>query len=104
MKVKIGDYNNDISGKRKTKIKISHDDVFSLDCTLAIIIHKSLKEYKKYNNGTPANIQEKEWNSILDKMILAFKIMKKGGHIGTNYPEVDEGLKLFCKYYRTLWI
>ena len=36
---------------KKTKVKISYSDVFSLDDTLAKIIHPALIKFKKENRG-----------------------------------------------------
>ena len=56
--------------------------------------------------------QLKEWDKILDKMILSFQLMKDEDmdfeHHDTKYwkahhKKVKEGLGLFAKYFRGLW-
>ena len=46
----------------------------------------------------------REWNNIIQKMIDAFELMK---YVHTPNPDesktIEQGLDLFCKYYRNLW-
>lgn len=92
MRVHIGPYREG-GKKRKIKVKIDPYDVWSLDYTLAIIIHPALKALKKAKAGTPwtdvadaphipdkpdqqkemAGFRRKRWKWILNEMIFAFK-------------------------------
>ncbi len=91
MKVTIGPYREN-GKKRNIKVKIDPYDVWSLDYTLALIIHPALKAIKKVKAGTPwtdiedaphipdkpeqkdelAGFRRKRWKWILDEMIFAF--------------------------------
>ena len=46
----------------------------------------------------------REWNNIIQKMIDAFELMK---YVHTPSSDDDntiqQGLDLFCKFYRYLW-
>ena len=58
--------------KRNIKVQIDRWDTWSLDYTLALIIHPALVQFKENNTGYPNGLTEDEWNTILDKMIFAF--------------------------------
>jgi len=92
MKVKISDYPNE-GGDRKVKVEISRFDVWSLDNTLAYVIHPALVKFKENLSGTArtdvedapqfpddddvgneiAGYSRDRWNFILDEMIFAFE-------------------------------
>ena len=132
MKVNIGKYPK---GNRERKIKVQIDswDTWSLDHTLAYIIHPALVQIKEQSLGHPCGIApspenapdyqpakmnhscdnctcEKEWNGILDKMIWSFKQVMDDDILSFSPEEyreynkkVQEGLELFGKYYQNLW-
>ena len=108
MKINIGDYHKSGSKDRAVCVKIGRHDLWSLDCTLAMVIAPALKEFKARKAGHPAQVTKKAWNDILDKMIFAFDIMAKGDHISLCDKESDalvtEGLRLFAEHYQSLWI
>ena len=64
---------------------------------------KAFKALKKH--GWPADFEDQEdWNEVIQKMIDAFELLKQI----TTYSEeeeqtIEEGLDLFCKYFRNLW-
>jgi hypothetical protein len=97
MKVSLGKYPKKINGERKVSIKIDPWDTWSLDHTLALIIHPLLIQLKNTTHGSPlvddndvpeelrstsAPPKEKEWDTddnhhkrwewALDEMIWAF--------------------------------
>ena len=93
----------------------SYYDLLSLDCTIADFILPRLKAYKEQNIGHPSCLSEEGWNVVLDKMIYSFEACSskeafsyKFDYSGTEYSEhrkrVEEGLKLFGKYFEALWI
>ena len=126
MKVNIGRYKKN-SSARTEKVQIDKWDTWSLDHTLALIIHPALVQIKEQNTGHPCGIApasepptdetpcgncgcEKEWNGILDKMIWSFKQVLDDDILSFSPEEyheynkkVQEGLELFGKYYRNLW-
>lgn len=162
MQINIGPYKK----KRKVKIKIDKFDTWSMDHTLAMIIHPMLKQLKKTKHGAPCvdddDVPEelksttappkknewdtdsnhfKRWDYVLDEMIWTFKQLKRDNEKNfwivepeldlTSYPEdegkdiipirwkvegemdqeayeahwtrIDNGTRLFGKYYRSLW-
>ncbi len=83
----------------------SERDTWSLDFNLAEIILPRIILLRIFKVGYPACFdKEEEWDIILDKMIFAFeKVMECEGGPSEFEDEIDEGLKLFGKYYRGLW-
>ena len=81
--------------------------------------------FKKVNKGYPGNLTWESWNEILDKMLWSFEqiILSSNGTdvesdlfkeykyndkilielVDKNNEKIDEGLKLFGEYYRSLW-
>ena len=58
--------------KQKVKVHIDKWDTWSMDSSLAPIIHPMLVQLKATNHGYPAKLTEKKWDSIMDEMIWAF--------------------------------
>ena len=97
MKVKIGKYRSSSNKKRKIEIKIDPYDCWSLDHTLALIIHPALVAFRSrldgisssvYNEDVPEELQSitdctidgildanhhNRWAWCLDEMIWAFE-------------------------------
>jgi len=119
MKVRIGPYRKN----RATKVEIEPYDTWSMDCTLAMIIHPMLVQLKATTHGYPSSLTEERWNEILDEMIWAFGHKAKEMDAGdmcadkcSNFgdpvckaclEETQERLTnaftLFGKYYESLW-
>lgn len=102
-------------------------EFFSLDYTLSLFIYSRLCYYREYiaDICTPGclctypnsyyTLEEREyyskvahnkWLSIVDKMILAFKLKITGireGFEGVDRAAVQEGMHLFAEYYDCLW-
>ena len=117
---------------QRVDVLVEPHDVWSLDWTLAQIIHPGLIMLKQQKNGAPwvdpadvpeelrptpeelANYEEDartdelwfdRFDYILDEMIWAFDLIKQDVNIHSK-PEaarVDNALRLFGKYYRSLW-
>ena len=112
MKVKIGNYQKNPSKDRKISVEIDDWDTFSLDHTLALIIHPALIKFKEKENGHPSGLSEKEWHDILDCMIFSFgkKLNDDDGMVCNdieqtkkNIAEIQKGFDYFGKYYQNLW-
>lgn len=115
---------------KQPKIKIYIEDLWSGDHTLSLVILPFLKKFKRHykknydyqgypislvqdpENCTP-EIQQKEflqWLDILDKMIFSFQAIVNNKFKGsveerTAYEQrIQEGLNLFGKHFRDLWI
>jgi len=112
----------DSKKKRTVKVQFDHYDTWSLDHTLALVILPALRKFKEDNTGHPCGISseadpvcgkcecEKEWHTILDKMIWSFEQIADDVidyHSSDEYKKyndrVQEGLELFGKYFRSLW-
>tara|TARA_B100001093_G_C26677603_1_gene949002 strand:- start:278 stop:634 length:357 start_codon:yes stop_codon:yes gene_type:complete len=117
MKVKIGGYPNyrfyhnwlydwfGYSPKQKTNIRIDKYDTWSMDHTLAMIIHPMLVQLKETTHGYPSELTEERWNEILDEMIWAFEQKCRDNWEDREGQQLrmTNGFKLFGKYYENLW-
>lgn len=128
----IADFLKWINDKQTRTIKIHIDnyDIWSLDHTLALIIHPCLIKLKQKKHGTPFvyncdipehlhKISEKDegdwnqdgWEWIIDEMIWAFNQLLKDDIYESRTPEqmkqindrIQNGTTLFGKYYISLW-
>ena len=127
MRVRIGPYRKN----RATRVEIEPHDTWSMDCTLAMIIHPMLVQLKATTHGYPSTTTEQEWDQILDEMIWAFEQKcrdhweddyygdyvedQKNGSMAGSFEWVDHegqkahqarmsnGFRLFGKYYENLW-
>ena len=117
---------------QRIDVLVEPHDVWNLDWTLAQIIHPGLMMLKQQKNGAPrvdpedvpeelrptpeelANYEEDartdelwfdRFDYILDEMIWAFDLMKQDVNIfsKSDSERVDNALRLFGKYYRSLW-
>jgi len=127
MRVRIGPYRKN----RATRVEIEPHDTWSMDHTLAMIIHPMLVQLKATTHGHPNQLTEERWNEILDEMIWAFEQkcrdnweddyygdyvedQKNGSMVGsfkwidheglkTHQERMTAGFKLFGEYYENLW-
>ena len=128
MKINIGEPKKD---KSADTIHIDNFDCWSLDYTLARIIHPALIRLKETKHGYPelwedgmvthhnwdrqlhfdfidedieTNYLIDKWNGVLDKMIYSFgKIMEDAYFDNEEWERIQEGLDLFSKHYTSLW-
>lgn len=118
--------------KQRVDVLVEPHDVWSLDWTLAQIIHPGLIMLKQKKNGAPhvdpADVPEhlrptpeeladyKEhgetdgswfdrYDYILDEMIWAFDLIKQDVNIYSKAENerLNNALRLFGKYYQSLW-
>ena len=130
MKVNIGKYHNN-GAPRTIKVQIDPWDTVSADHTLALVILPVLKQLSENPHGSgwvdnedvPTHTpipegQEFErsdewsarWAYVMDEMIFAFEriVDDCGVDLSINDWEqeekrIDNGLRLFGKYFRGLW-
>ena len=82
------------------------EEVWNTDNVLAQLIVPRLQAFKELDkHGCPQDFKDmREWNNAIQKMIDAFDLMK---YVHTPNPDesknIEQGLDLFCKYYRNLW-
>lgn len=94
------------------------EECWNLDMTLAALILPRLIHFRDNHSGTPGSVFKydeegnilneeeghKKWEEIIDKMIWAFYLyIKEEDCNEENNKQIDEGLELFAKYFRTLW-
>ena len=82
------------------------EEVWNTDNVLSQFIAPRLQAFKAFDkHGYPPACKDmREWNNIIQKMIDAFEMMK---YVHTPSPDenkiIEQGLDLFCKFYRYLW-
>lgn len=92
--------------------KFVEGELYNLDYTFTAFILPRLKAFKEHQIGHPGSLDQSEWHNILDKMIHAFQLLyddcidKYDWEPLSEEQENDiyEGIQLFAKYYRCLWI
>lgn len=68
-----------------------------------------LISYRKNHCGYPIDLENEEWNNIIDKMISLLDDMDEDnpkynkGDFEEMYKSKDEFFKLFSKYFYNLW-
>lgn len=103
--------------RRSEVVRIEPHDLWDLDASLALVICPALKQLRAVREGIPhvdlADIplelrhyqndepSPEHWDYILDEMIYAFE--HYGYSINGPCPRTRNGLRLFGKYYNTLW-
>ena len=84
-------------------IKIMQSDIKDIDKILSIVIYNILlktKEYWDLANESPLGVSTEEWNTAIDIMIEAFRILSLDNLSPIDYT--DEGKQLFVMYYEGL--
>jgi hypothetical protein len=129
---KVLDFVND-SFKRRVKLTIHPYDTWNLDHTLALIILPCLIQLKEEKNGAPyvddqdvpENLQStspdipkkendwdlddnffKRWEWVINEMIFAFECLSDPDRFlydPKTLDRVNNGVRLFGKYYRNLY-
>lgn len=86
-------------------------DLWDMDYHLAKLILpriRAYRDFKKENSaGYPANLTEKDWNEILDKIVDGFELFLEC-EIGDDLweyaqPKIEGGLKLFGRWFGHFW-
>ena len=91
---------------------------FGLDTTLSLYIYSQLCYFRDYpmTCGTPCGMTHEQWEGIVNSMIEAFKLMivedneswtltdKERRYRSKNRrKKINHGLRMFIKYYHSLW-
>ena len=92
-------------------VKFKKSDCWDLFTLLAKINGDAIRKFRKTNNtsasgGYPSDLTEDEWDEILKKIEKAFKLIVEDNLPTTEEDEkiIEEGLTLFAKRFRNLWI
>lgn len=118
--------------ERAVDIVIHRYDTWSMDHTLALIIVPMLKQLKETKQGAP-NVDAsdvplflkpsqlevvrykeegttdknffKRWDYVLDEMIWTFEQIADddNDNLDEHHERINNGTRLFGKYYRSLW-
>lgn len=120
MRVDIGDYPED-GGVQPFDVVIHSHDLWNVNTTLSHIIYPVLVKFKEFNQGygsiddedVPESMRNGDpychdkWNYALDEMIWSFGEYSKNEHwdnLDQEYHKrLQNGFRLFGKYYQTLW-
>jgi hypothetical protein len=83
-------------------------DIWGLDYTIAKFVLPRLMAFRRDLHGHPPNLEHKEWEEILDKIIYAMaSIVKDEEDIAKDdiieWEKVQEGCELFGQYFHHLW-
>ena len=80
-------------------------DLWSLDVTIAKFVLPRLRVFKDIHKGYPGELDSNKWDSTITTMIEAFEeIVSDDYYSFLNYKtKIEPGLKLFAKYFCSLW-
>ena len=95
----------------------SEIEFFSLDYSLALYIYGRLRYFQdNCLYGYPNGMSQKEWETILGKMVKAFKLycthedndalfseQEKKARSKNRQKQINYGMRLFIKYFQCLW-
>lgn len=111
---------------KRVNVKLDRWDTWSMSETLAEIIVPMLTQLQQTKHGAPfvdaedvpehlrpatdrpsdGSVDETHfdrWDWVLNEMIEVFTLIKDGKLDHTNHMRIDNGTRLFGKYYQNLW-
>lgn len=110
---------NRVRKNRKISVKVERYDVWAATETIALVVVPILEKLKEAKNGVPIVDDEdvpdhltrltERWDWILNEMIWAFQSFIDGHEVqkqqasAPDNVRTDNGLRLFSKYYHSLW-
>lgn len=126
--VEPDDYRWEEYKQQRLEIGFDNSEIWNLDTTISKFILPRLKAFKEISCGIPGKLvyefkkkgyssekanqlADKEWDKILDKIIWAFENYNEEPYLGAQdfnkiYKEyndkLNEGLKLFAEWFRSL--
>lgn len=92
----------------------SDDETWNLYIEVARFTLPRLKRFREITIAHPVSLKAKEWDTILGKMEFAFQSLldeedgvrpenETEGQSRSRHQRVQEGLKLFGRYFQGLW-
>jgi len=80
-------------------------ELWSLNHTIAKFVYPRLKEFD--DGSHPSDLTSEQWSEILNKMIYSFEQLSSDEiwefKDDDTITRIDDGLKLFAEYFRSLW-
>ena len=91
--------------KKKAEKRHMHKEIYSLDMAFAQYVVPRLILFKERHCDHPSDLTNDEWDNVLDKMIIGFRLISKDTLTYTDKEnkDIETGLDLFRKYYQDLW-
>ena len=102
----LGDDRHKEWSEQRQTLGFDDTETWSLKTTIAKFILPRLKHFKERHFDHPCDITFEKWNEILDKMIFSFEYYandKLEIVSEENFEKVEEGIKLFARYFGDLW-
>ena len=85
----------------------SDEELWNLDNTICKWLLPRLKAFKEKTIGYPPTLNSpKEWDDILEKIILALELYNSdllNNSERAKSEQIKEGFELLSKYFRNLW-
>ena len=73
-------------------------------CIVTFVLPRLIRFRKMRRTGYPQNLSPKRWEKILDRIIQAFKLLKRGLLADKKEEKIiTRGLELFAKHFEDLW-
>jgi len=116
MFVRMGPYKDHRRRPRQEVVRVHSYDTWSLDYTLAKVIAPAIARLRRDSQvvrSHPSDLETYEqWDDVLAKMQRAFEMVVElddveMGVVGPDRERnalIQEGLEMFAKYFRSLWV
>ncbi len=90
---------------QREKFGFDEREVWNLYYRIALFIYPRLKMFRDYMVSRPHTLTEKEWEDILNSMLISFELIIKDKEQESeeNRKIVQRGLNLFSEYFLNLW-
>ena len=95
--------NWNIYEKQRLERGFDDSELWCLNNTISSFILPRLKAFKEKHFSTPENMTNDEWDNILERIIIAFEIVKKDDPTEEEMYKMEYGLKLFARYLKNMW-
>ena len=101
--IDINDSNWNIYEKQRLERGFDDSELWCLNNTTSSFILPRLKAFKEKHFSTPENMTSDEWDNILERIIIAFEIVRKDDPTEEEMYKMECGLKLFARYLKNMW-
>lgn len=101
------DPREDEYSKQRMERGFDDSELWDLCGTLSSFIIPRIKAFRDQLSTIPVGFTQKQWETILDQIILGFENAKNWSNGDTlkqkDYKKIEKGLKLFGKHFLSLW-